>query len=114
MLQHLKFLCATRIEFVDVLIADCRGGAAVWPLQVTARLLLDLREQLHPVQQPVKVSGKLSTRYNAAGSTAGHMWKVTLWSLYEAPAGESTVLVCGFVCCVWRAGLGLSRLMVCR
>lgn len=64
-------------------------------MQVTARLLLDLREQLHPVHQPVKVSSKLSTRYNVAGSTAGHMWKVTLWSLYEAPAGESIGLVCG-------------------
>jgi hypothetical protein len=86
-LQH-----STCGECVDALVLKCVVLAAavlcLSPLQVTARLLLDLREQLHPVQHPVKVSGKLSGRYNVAGSTAGHMWKVTLWSLVESPACE--------------------------
>lgn len=60
-------------------------------LEVTARLLLDLREQLHPVQHPVKVAGRASARFNSTPSVAGHMWKVAFYSLYESPAGELAV-----------------------
>jgi hypothetical protein len=53
-------------------------------LEVTARLLLDLREQLYPVQHAVKGGSRIG-RHNMA---AGPMWTVTLYSLHENPAGE--------------------------
>jgi hypothetical protein len=53
-------------------------------LEVTARLLLDLREQLHPVEHAVKV-GSRGGRNN---TSAGPMWKVTLYSLHVRPSGE--------------------------
>jgi hypothetical protein len=78
---------------------------------VTARLLLDLREQLHPVQHPVKVMGRGSRYPAAATTTASHMWKVTLYSLQENPTGEwvrvgkehkcvTSIECCGMVLCV--------------
>jgi len=61
-------------------------------LEVTARLLLDLREQLHPVLHPIKVQarggGRSSGAAAAAAAAGGHMWKLTLYSLHENPAGE--------------------------
>lgn len=83
-----------RLASIQIVQLDSLGAPE--RLEVTARLLLDLREQLHPVQHPVKVSLRGAARYSAAGATAAassHMWQVTLYSLQENPTGEQS--------CVW-------------
>lgn len=78
-------------------------------LEVTARLLLDLREQLHPVLHPVKVQARGGSRSSGAAAAAaaagGHMWKLTLYSLHENPAGEGGG-------CVWVGGRGAGRMVL--
>lgn len=76
------------------LIVQLKSLGAPERLEVTARLLLDLREQLHPVLQPVKIQGRShGGRHSGSAAPAAYLWHVTMYSLHENPACECAAAV---------------------